>query len=112
MEIDPKELIAFIALVIKHDKMLIGASNVLYNHSVLLKTLLPKCYFCDKAPAVVRHRKHGMVSCERCAAEQVAATKKSIEADWLDVQCADEIRGLLQYVEMVQGIDPPAIIVH
>jgi len=111
MEIDPKELIAFIALVIKHDKMLIGASNVLYNHSVLLKTLLPKCYFCDKAPTTVRHRKHGMGSCERCAAEKITE-KKSVEADWLDIELAAEIRGLLWYAEAFQGAEALPVVVH
>lgn len=109
MEIDPKELIAFVTLVLKHEKMLVGASHILYNQSVLLETLLPKCYFCDRSPLVVRHRKHGMGSCERCAAERIISSKGN-ETDWIDVANAREIRELVAYVDLIRAAEPPVVV--
>lgn len=109
MEIDPKEFIAFVTLVLKHEKMLVGASHVLYNQSVLLEAMLPKCYFCDKVPFVVRHKKIGMGSCERCAAERIVS-KTCTEADWVDVVNANEIRELVAYVDLIRVAEPPVVI--
>lgn len=109
MDIDPNKLATFIALVIKHEKMLVGASHMLYGQSLLLEASLARCYVCDKAPFTVRHRKIGMGVCERCAAEKTVAGATN-ETDWVDIELADEIRRLVDYVDMIHTIEPIVII--
>lgn len=90
-----------------------------HDHSLLIASCLPKCARCKVDPHTVTFEVLDLRFCDRCAAEWIVSSRtkpkneNSIEAklvtslisdadSWEDVENANSIRGLMDYLKQVE----------
>ena len=113
-------------LAIRQATLISVMSSHLADQACLLASMLKKCQRCYKRPITVSHEKNGE-ACDRCAAEattdihdlispnsEPGLDKLNVAAGWIDIQDAEKIRRLDDYVSLVKELDndPTDIEVH
>lgn len=103
-------------LILRQSQLLNLASLYLSDHAVLLQNALKKCENCFIEPATVEHRKTKIIFCDHCAASHVVSENKfmnmsnqehslSKDQNWIDIDNADKIRRLSDYVKIIKELD-------
>ncbi len=130
MTIDPDELIKVIS---SHSYQIRLLSLQLADQASLIEPYVPKCMTCQKRPASVEHAKLGVRCCDRCTAEaivkaghayvnmclidpenpfvKVLATMMD-EGAWRDVDDAEKIRRITEFVSVIKETDVTKDRVH
>lgn len=118
-------------LVLKHDRTINAAANMLADLGYVLSSLAERCTACHDEPATVRHAlSRHVVACDACAARSVVEAKSRLNEEftrpplvvyrgtaaandlaWIDLPHATEVRRVVEYVRSIQqgleGAAPP-----
>jgi hypothetical protein len=110
------------SLIAKQSIILSIALNAIVDQACLLESALDKCSQCNIELATLEHNHTHVKLCDRCAAEQIYSSLKSIlndnnpdlndqlfivanEKNWVDVKNAEKIRRVTQYTKAARDLD-------
>ena len=122
------DLTTLFKLTVKNTNIINLLALQLADSACLLVPALPKCTRCADEPVTVEHSDLHIRLCDRCAAETiVAASRQAIastqhdvgafvtlatEGAWVDVEDAEKIRRVTDYVRLVKMLDVEQIGSH
>lgn len=120
------DVVTLAKLAVRHANLINLISAQLADHACFVKPMLPRCQKCSIEPITVEHALLNIKACDRCAAEMMVRSSRAYvdgyivdpsdpfndvrlsllnENDWVDVDNADKIRRLIDYVEIIEGLD-------
>lgn len=123
MTIDPDDLVKMLAQQSYQIKLM---ALQIADQATLIEPRVPKCMSCHKNPYTVKHVKMSMTFCDRCAAETIIKSSRAFvnlcqmdpddpfvevcsslmdENAWRDVDDAEKIRRMTEFVNIIKEID-------
>lgn len=114
-----KKIELIIKILAGQVKIVNAHTNQAHDHSLMISNVLPKCARCKVEPHTVTFEVLDLKFCDRCAAEWIVSSRtkpkneNSIEAklvtslmsdsdSWVDIENANAIRGLMDYLKQVE----------
>ena len=123
---DGADIKALVSMVAKHEKTQYVLTFQQSDNSFIVHSMLPKCERCSSSPCTVKHRYMNVSACDRCCAHMIVKISRSSvdaaiaypddalhaarlslmdENDWVDVENAERIRRIDEYVRNVGEYD-------
>lgn len=120
------EIVALAKLVVRQSSLINLLSMQLADQACLLETALDRCAKCKAEPATVEHVHLKIAMCDRCAAESIVKSGRTYvdayiadpedplnvareslmnEHEWVDVEDAEKVRRITDYVKIIKELE-------
>lgn len=102
-----KDLKSLSNLIKEQSYILSLTALYLSDHAVMIQNMIKKCENCLSESATVEHKMSKYKFCDHCAAKNIVLESNNHEQEntWIDIDNADKIRRLSEYVKIIKRLD-------